>query len=285
MEVQDSQLHTESPAAELPEASDVLEVAYEAGRILLENGAEIYRVEETMQHIAEHFGVKMHELYVVSNGLFLTDNGENDLNRKKGLLGHGIKKYAKIQHVPVQTPRLDKVVAVNQLSREICEGKYNLVEAAAKLEEIRNLKGHHKATLIAASGIGAAAFTFMFGGSWRDAIVALVTGLVLYAFCVILMAKTSKITKNMVGGAVISLLCLLGYKLGIGENLNFMIIGSVMPLVPGVPFVNGIRDIADGDYLSGAIRMLDALLVFVSIAIGVGVVFIIYQAAFGGGII
>ncbi len=43
-----------------------------------------------------------------------------------------------------------------------------------------------------------------------------------------------------------------------------------MPLVPGVPFTNAIRDIADGDYISGSVRMLDALLIFFCIAIGVG---------------
>lgn len=27
-------------------------------------------------------------------------------------------------------------------------------------------------------------------------------------------------------------------------------------MVPGVPFTNAIRDIADGDYISGSVRML-----------------------------
>ena len=43
-----------------------------------------------------------------------------------------------------------------------------------------------------------------------------------------------------------------------------------MPLVPGLPFVNAIREIADNDFLSGTVRMIDALLVFVYIAVGVG---------------
>ena len=61
-----------------------------------------------------------------------------------------------------------------------------------------------------------------------------------------------------------------------------MIIGSIIPLVPGVPFTNGIRDIADGDYISGAVRLLDAILVFLCVAIGVGVMFIVYHRIFGG---
>ena len=64
-----------------------------------------------------------------------------------------------------------------------------------------------------------------------------------------------------------------------------MIIGSIMPLVPGVPFTNAIRDIADGDYISGAVRMLDALLVFLCIAIGVGMGIAVMSRLTGGGIL
>ena len=69
------------------------------------------------------------------------------------------------------------------------------------------------------------------------------------------------------------MVCCLLYLMGVGENLNFMMIGTIMPLVPGVAFTNSIRDVADGDYISGSVRMLDALLVFFCIAIGVGIGF------------
>ena len=55
-----------------------------------------------------------------------------------------------------------------------------------------------------------------------------------------------------------------------------------MPLVPGMGFVNAIRDIADSDFLSGTVRMIDALLVFVYIAIGVGITLGIYANMAGG---
>jgi len=64
-----------------------------------------------------------------------------------------------------------------------------------------------------------------------------------------------------------------------------MIIGSIIPLVPGVPFTNAIRDIADGDYISGSVRMLDALLVFFCIALGVGLMFTVYNRLTGGAIL
>jgi uncharacterized membrane protein YjjP (DUF1212 family) len=70
--------------------------------------------------------------------------------------------------------------------------------------------------------------------------------------------------------------------MGVGQNLSHMISGSIIPLVPGVAFTNGIRDIADGDYISGTVRLLDAIFVFLCIAIGVGLMFTIYQRVMGG---
>ena len=64
-----------------------------------------------------------------------------------------------------------------------------------------------------------------------------------------------------------------------------MIIGSIMPLIPGIPFTNGVRDLADGDYISGSVRLLDALLTFVCIATGVGVVISFYHHITGGGLL
>ena len=63
-------------------------------------------------------------------------------------------------------------------------------------------------------------------------------------------------------------------------TLDKMIIGCILPMIPGVAFVNAIRDIADSDFISGLVKLLDALLVFVYIAIGVGFVLSIYGGGF-----
>ena len=47
---------------------------------------------------------------------------------------------------------------------------------------------------------------------------------------------------------------------------------------PGIAFTMGIRDFVQGDYLSGTIRMIDALLIAASIAIGTGLVLGAYAA-------
>ena len=97
-------------------------------------------------------------------------------------------------------------------------------------------------------------------------------------------ASLSKIVVNIVGGAIITSLAVLATR---APGLSFlrlegMIIGAIMPLISGVAFVNAIREIADSDFLSGTVRMIDALLGFAYIAIGVGVTLAGYHNIIGG---
>ena len=261
-------------ATPLPDDREVLETAMEAGHILLENGAEIFRVEETMERIAAHFGVERKEFFVLSNGIFTTGDS---------LPGQPGGQYARVQHIPVRGAQLDRVVAVNQLSREIEAGCYTLPQVRERLQAIRQMPGEPPAMQVLASGVGSACFCGLFGGSAMDCAAAFVAGFLLYIFVLGVSARRmSKIVGNILGGALVTLVCISCHNLGFGDNMNHMIIGSIIPLVPGVPFTNGIRDIADGDYISGAVRLLDAMLVFLCVAIGVGVMFTVYQRVMGG---
>ena len=64
--------------AERIDQREVLDAAMEAGHILLENGAEIFRVEETIDRICRHFGVESENAFVLSNGIFLTAGSEKE---------------------------------------------------------------------------------------------------------------------------------------------------------------------------------------------------------------
>ena len=106
----------------------VLDCAMQAGSILLKNGAEIFRVEETVARMCSHYGVESEKAFVLSNGIFLTAGNGNE------------PFYAKVQHIPVSGARLDRVAAVNQLSREIEEGRYSPQEVKQKLDEIERMR-------------------------------------------------------------------------------------------------------------------------------------------------
>lgn len=250
---------------------EVLEIAMQAGHILLENGAEIFRVEETIDRICRYYGMESGNAFVLSNGIFATAGSERE------------QYFAKVQHIPVSGTHLNRVAAVNQLSREIEEGRYTLKEVKECLEKIKVMPGKTRAMQIIASGVGSACFCYLFGGSLWDSMAALIAGLLLYVFVLYVSAPhMSKIIGNIAGGGLVTAACIAMYYMGVGNDISHMIIGSIIPLVPGVPFTNAIRDIADGDYISGSVRMLDALLVFFCIAMGVGIVFTVFHRLTGG---
>lgn len=240
------------------DSKEITEVALQAGHILLENGAEIFRVEETIERICKYYGLRSGNAFVLSNGIFMTSGGEQE------------NFYAKVQHIPVSGTHLDKVAAVNQLSREIEQGHYTVQEAKRELERIQNMPEKRKRVQILASGLGSAAFCYLFGGGMADSFVAFFAGVVLYVYVLNVSIHLSKIVGNILGGGLVTLFCGIAHRLGIGQHLNYMIIGSIMPLIPGVAFTNAIREMADADYISGTVRLMDALVGFLSIAFGVG---------------
>ena len=235
----------------------VLETASLAGHILLENGAEIARVEETMERIARHYGVESHNFFVLSNGIFTT----------------GQTGYAKVEFIPFKGSQLERVAAVNQISRDIEAGRYTVEQARERLLAIRASKPKPAWEQILGSAVGSAGFCMIFGGGLLDAAAAFVVGMLLWAFVVFPGARMSKPIANIVGSALATLLCIVFERIGFGVSLGNMIVGSLIPLIPGVAFTNGIRDIADEDYIAGATRLLDAIMVFFCIAAGVVVTF------------
>lgn len=121
---------------------EVMEAAIQAGHLLLENGAEISRVEETMERIFRYYGVESGSTFVLSNGIFATAGSSKE------------SFFAKVEHIPVSGTHLNRVAAVNQLSREIEEGRYSPAEAAERLNAIRQMPGKTKTMQILASGCG-----------------------------------------------------------------------------------------------------------------------------------
>ncbi len=250
---------------------EILLLAMQAGRILLENGAEIFRVEDTVYRICHYYGLESASAFVLSNGIFMTSGDEKET------------QFAKVQQIPVNNANLSRVAEVNQLSRRIEENAYTLKEARQELNRIEHMPGFPEKLQIAAAGIAGACFSFMFGGNLQDFICTFFIGILLQ-FYLLRIGKPhfSKIVCNIIGGAWVALLSIFCYRLNLGPHLEAMMIGAIILMVPGMAFTNGIRDMTDGDYISGSVRMMDAVLVFFCIAMGVGFVIALYGILTGG---
>lgn len=249
-------------------------LSFKMGELLLRSGAEIFRVQETMERVAHAYNVEEYDVYVLSNAIFANavENGEHT--------------QSKLKFVPGASTHLGRVDAINQLSREIAQGKYTVEEAFARLQEISRIPYTHIGAMVLSCGVGSACFSYLFGGSVFDALAALFCGFILEIFLRILDNHgASKFITNLSSSALVALAAVIFYRLGLGQDLDKIIIGSIIRLVPGIALTTSIRDFMSGDYLSGTIRMIDAFLVGGCIAIGVGMVMMLNILAGGATIV
>lgn len=240
----------------------VLDLVAMMGEELLRNGAEIARVQDTMHIVGKAFGKEEVDVFAVSNGIFVTMHHDDQT------------RCTQVKYVPLTAPNLGRVAAINQLSREISEGRYTLDEAMAQMNKIVRTPGVSLWWLMGACAVGGGSFCYLYGGSVLDCLATVPVGILLCLFQYVMgRAKISKVMQTIFGSSLVTLCGILLAGIFSCLDVDSVIIGGLVILVPGVPLTTSIRDFFNGDYLSGMIRLIDALLVAVCMAIGVGVIY------------
>lgn len=228
-----------------------------AGIILLENGAETKRVEDTMQRLCFAYGASVVDTYATPTLLIVsfTLNGE---------LVHNIKR------VHIQKTDLSKIDAVNTLSRQACSGGLSIENLDTALDEIMERKPYSDAVKIAGAAVCTFGFALFFNGNLSDAILSGVIGVIVEAAVLLLgKLKVTGMINNILCGALLTSCALLAS--GFTDiHTDTVSISVLMLLVPGLAITNAIRDTVNGDLVSGMARGLEAVLVAISIAVGSG---------------
>ncbi|KEI03834.1 threonine/serine exporter family protein [Clostridium botulinum] len=239
----------------------ILYLATEAGRIILQNGGETYRVEETMNKICYGLNVQKADSFVTPTGIMLSITDETG------------KTISLIRKITNRSINLEKVSEINALSRTIVTDSPSLNYVEKRLNEIDNSCGYNKKILILSASFSAGFFTLLFGGTFRDFFVSLFIGATIKFICIILNSiKINEFFINSLGGAIASLLAIISINLNIGKNEDKIIIGSIMLLVPGLVITNAIRDTLAGDLVSGISRTVEAFFIAIAIATGSGII-------------
>lgn len=243
--------------------NEILEVCLLAGEIMLSNGAETYRVEDTMTRIAKSYQVNQVYSFVTPTGIFLTIEGES-------------KEQSKTKFIRVfkRSIDLNKVTLVNDISRKISDKYMTIEEAHSSLQQIEQLKPLYSLWLrIIAAGIASGFFALMFGGEWGDFIPAFVSGS--FGFIVFISLHRLvhvQFVAEIIASFTIGIIASIFIYLGLGINIEKIIVGSIMPLVPGLMITNAVRDLMAGDLVSGTARGAEALLTALAIGVGIAAV-------------
>ena len=250
--------------------NEILHLSTYAGKIMLESGAEAYRVEETMNKISEALGVEVPDCYATPTVIIASAS-------------HRSETKSLVVRISKRSVDLQKVHKVNDLARNIKKNNYSIKEIKKKLEEIEKEVRYSNKVTILFSAVGAFAFVFLFGGSLRDAISALIIGFVVKIFDILFQKiNLNSFFTTIFSSSILAFIAILTKKYGLSEDIDKVIIGSIMLLVPGLAITNAIRDTIAGDLVSGVARGLEAFLTAIAVAVGTGVVLSFWISRFGG---
>ena len=241
--------------------NDLARAITKAGLILLENGAETYRVEDTMKRICYAYGASVVDAYATPTLVIISFSLGNEL-------------YHNIKRTQLKSVDLHKIDLVNDLSRRIQKETIPLDEFYHQLERIEKEEKYSPMILRGGAAICTFGFAFFFGSSFQDAICALLLGALIESFTLkIDDLGIHSFFKYIVSGALVTLMAIGLHTLGLCHNIDTVIISVNMLLVPGLAMTNAIRDLVSGDLVSGLARSQEAIFIAIAIALGSGIVF------------
>ena len=114
---------------------ELLKVVKLASQIILENGGETYRAEESIKFICKSLGVKEIDSVATPTGIYIT------------LSIDGSDHNTVIKRINTRSINLLRLNKVNTISRKITEQSISLQEAIVLLEETRTEPLHNNRNL------------------------------------------------------------------------------------------------------------------------------------------
>jgi uncharacterized membrane protein YjjP (DUF1212 family) len=245
------------------ELRDVLTIALHAGQLMLENGANTARVEETVHRLGRALGAESMDILVTPQGIIATAVSHQE-------------HRTRIQRVAKSGVDLSRVAAVIDVSRLAEQGEMTAASARAALARVARqprLYGLGMTTIAVA--LGCAGFAVLFGGGLPEfAIVLLASGMSQYLRHVLLRYNLDRLLTTALVAAYASSAALVfsvwwAANSAGGIHTAIAVAAAVLLLVPGVPLVSGTADLFRGDIISGIARATFAFLVVLSIGVGI----------------
>ncbi|HWQ15650.1 MAG TPA: threonine/serine exporter family protein [Roseiflexaceae bacterium] len=252
---------------------DVLTTALRAGQIMVENGANTARVEETVHRVGTALGAAWMEVYATPTGIVASavSGGEH---------------RTRIQRITAAGVDLSKIAAVLDVSRRAAAGELDREATRDELERIAHRpRVYGPLATTAAVALACGCFAVLFGGGAWELLVALLVSALSHPLRLLLLrARVGPLLAAGVTATFASSLALLlaAWLPALAPAVqryapllppptpDRAITGaaSVVLLVPGVVMVSSIADLFRGDTISGVARATTAMMTIGAIASG-----------------
>ena len=237
-------------------------VCVEVGRLMLSNGAETYRVEDTIYRIGTSLGINDVSVFVVPTAIIVTASDQFD------------DEVTQLARVSDRETNLEMISMINQLSRDLSKNPKSANEVRVMLYRMQlDVNEYKPLTSIFFSAMGTGAFVLLFDGPFISVPIAFVLGGIAQA----VFEYVSQITNvsffaELIAASIVGLLASLAVSLGLGVNRDVIILSSVMTLVPGVAITNGLRDLMAGHLLAGVGGLSKAAMTAAAIGLGIALI-------------
>ncbi|WP_243093477.1 threonine/serine exporter family protein [Pseudoflavonifractor sp. AF19-9AC] len=244
----------------------LLNLGVELGRRLMESGAEIYRVEESVERLLKAYGLDP-QIFAIPNCLIVSVTTPQ---------GHPITRMCRI---PAHGTDIELLERCNELCRRLCRDPAPVEEAERMMEQLSNCRQFPSYVLLLGYMMTTGFFALFFGGGFWDCISAALCGMAVGG-CILYgqwLTGSNIFFCTVVQAAVAAVLALVLVRIGVGQNLEAITIGTLMVLVPGRALTNAMREIMAGDIFSGLNRTAEVLLVATAMALGTAIPLVLGQ--------
>ena len=251
------------------EHEDVIELALELGRALIETGGELQRAEYAAEKLCRAYGAVATDTYATGTVIILTAEFEN---------GNRTTRSVRVRKDTVDLRAFERI---NSLSREFCETAPPPEEAERRLKAVIGQKTAPLWQEIAGVALGSAGMTVASMGSLPDGLMAAVAAALVISLNYYFSRVVGKFVTTALTAFLASTFCILFYAAGAGDNLPTMITGEILVLVPGLTILSAMRDMLSGNVESGATRFLQSVLVAFGLALGVALALLVFEPLVG----
>lgn len=238
-------------------AEALLKTALDIGAEMLYNGAEVYRVEDSIGRLCFAYGAKRIDVFAIPSSIVAT------LEMEGGL------PVTQTRRIIGSVTDMDRISRLNDLCRRACRLKPAVSDLDEQLRNLARPKSYGITLKFVAYMAISFAFAYFFGGTWGDAAASAIGGaLLLFVMQTMRRILSNATFMSMVCAAFTAACAVLAVHLGIGEHVDKIVIGNIMLLIPGIELTNGMRDLVTGDMLAGLLHILEALFLATIIALG-----------------
>ncbi len=242
------------------EVEPYLDLFLELGRSMVEAGAEIYRVEDTIIRLCGAYEMRDVEVFAIRSLIVVSvkDGQGRVLSGTKRIYETGI--------------HMGKLEELNQMSRYVCAERPGLNELGRRLKQCRSFKSVNRRETLLGYMLAAFSFACFFGGRLRDGAAGAVLGLILFVMDQKLAKKCpQRLVYVVLASMVLGFCGMMWGRLDMGFQPDKIMIGAIMLLIPGMAFMNSMRDMMSNNQINGFFSCLDTLLTAGAIAIGFAV--------------